>query len=485
MRSNGGQRRLGDRVVRRPRARELGPLRIKAHHRRRLPIPASTAGLLMLSGTFAGLIALGTTLLMVPAATAGPDRAGFIEALFTATSAVCVTGLVVVSTSDYWSGFGQLVILLLMIVGGLGIMTAGLVIVMAIGRRITLNQRLIVRDTMGGASLGSMLTLGRYVVIFALSAQAVGFLALFAKLGIDHPLQTAAWRSLFHSASAFNNAGFNIFPDSASLVAFDSDPAMLAITGALVVVGALSFPVVAELYRRQRPRRWTLDTRLVIVGTLGMWAIGAVALALFELTNDATLGGMSTVDKISNGVFQAVTSRTAGFSSINFDETRSGTDFLYAALMFVGGASGSVAGGIKVNTFMVLVFAGLASVAGRERTEVFKRELPVTQVTRALAVFLLAAAGLSVFIVALAFTEASSLNSGAFTFMDVLFEAVSAFGTTGLSRGITPDLSDPGRIVVVLVMYVGRLGPLTIALGMALRERRAVYRFAQERVRIG
>jgi trk system potassium uptake protein TrkH len=216
-----------------------------------------------------------------------------------------------------------------------------------------------------------------------------------------------------------------------------------------------------------------------------MWVLGGVALALFELTNDATLGGLSTVDKITNGAFQALTSRTAGFSTIDFSETRSGTDFLYSAMMFIGGASGSVAGGIKVNTLMVLVFAALASVGGRQHTELFKRELPVAQVTRALAIFLLASVGLFSFVVALAFTESSSLDAGRFTFMDVFFEAVSAFGTTGLSRGITPDLSDPGRIVVVLAMYLGRLGPLTIALGLALRERRAVYRFAQERVRIG
>ena len=485
MRRGGWRRRLGDRVVRRPRERELEPLHIRTHERRRLFMPPAASALLSLVLSFATLITIGTVLLLMPLSSAQAGQTGFVDALFTATSAVCVTGLVVVGTGEHWSGFGQGVILVLMVLGGLGIMTAGLVVLVSIGRRISLNQRLIVRETMGGASLGGVLTLGRYVIVFALVTQAVGFVALFARLVLDSSVGTAAWQSLFHSVSAFNNAGFTIFPDSTSVSRFGGDPLMLAILGALIIIGALSFPVVAELYRRRRPSRWSLDTRLVIIGTLAMWVIGAVSIALFELTNPGTLRDMSVADKVTNGAFQVLTSRTAGFSTIDFSQTRSGTDFLFTFLMFVGGASGSVAGGIKVNTAMVLVFAGLASIGGRTRTELFKRELPVTQVVRALAIVLLAAVALLMFISALAFTESGRLESGAFSFMDVLFEATSAFGTVGLSRGITADLTDPGKIVVTLAMYVGRLGPLTIALGLALRERRAVYRFAQERVRIG
>jgi len=431
------------------------------------------------------LIAGGTVLLMLPVSTEAADRAGFITALFTATSAVCVTGLVVVNSSTYWSTFGQTVILLLMFVGGLGIMTAGLVILAAVGRRITLSQRIVVRDTMGATSLGGAVALGRYVLIFAIAVQAVGFVVLFIRLLFDLSVGEAAWQGLFHSVSAFNNAGFVIFEDSESLSAFRNDPLMLGIIGALIVGGALSFPVLAEVVRRRRPQSWSLDTRLVIIGSVGMWVLGGLALLLFEWGNDATMQQLSTVDKVSNGVFQALTARTAGFSSIDFSETRAGTDFLFTFLMFVGGASGSVAGGIKVNTMMVLVFASLASVGGRTRTEMFKRELPAAQVARALAVFLLAALALLVLIASLALTESASLESGAFDFIDVLFEATAAFGATGLSRGITSDLTDPGKLVITLAMYLGRLGPLTIALGLALRERRAVYRFAQERVRIG
>ena len=479
------RQRPGDRVVRRPRQSEMEPRRIHSQARRRILVPPSLSAMLSLTGGFAALIFVGTLLLMLPLSSAAPGRADIITALFTATSAVCITGLVVVATGEYWSFFGQAVLVALMFLGGLGIMTSGLVILTALGRRITLNQRLVVREAMGGATLGSVLTLGRYVLIFAVGVQAVGFILLFARFLSYYPVGTAAWFGLFHSVSAFNNAGFDVFTDSSSLSRFTSDPLTLGMIGALIILGGLSFPVVAELARRHRPNRWSLDTRLVVVGTLVLWGVGGISMFLFELRNPATLGSMPLGDQLSNAAFQAVTARTAGFSSINFGETRPGNDFLFMLLMFVGGASGSTAGGIKINTAMVLLVAGLASVKGRPYTEIFGRELPQTQVIRALAVVLLATAALFCIVVALAVTEIHSFETSRFGFIDVLFEATSAFGTTGLSTGITGILTDPGKMVITVGMYLGRLGPLTIALGLALRERRAVYRYAHETVRIG
>ena len=452
---------------------------------RRQILSSSTSALVSLAGGFAGLITVGTGLLLLPISRASSSSADVITALFTATSAVCVTGLVVVNSADYWSFFGQAVLVAQMAMGGLGIMTAGLVILMAVGRRISLNQRLIVRDTMGGTSLGNVLAMGRYVIIFALVAQAIGFVALFARLIFDYSFTDALWQSLFHSVSAFNNAGFVIFEDSDSLSRFQDDPILLAIIGLLIVVGALSFPVILDLYRRRRMSRWALDTRLVIFGTVGMWLMGAMVFIVFELTNDRTLGELSTAQQIANGAFQAITARTAGFSTIDFSQTREGTGFLFTFLMFVGGASGSVAGGIKINTVMVLAYAAIASVQGRAHTEVARREIPAEQISRALAIFMLAGVAMLTLTTALAFTERAQLDAGSFAFMDVVFESISAFGTVGLSRGITPDITDPGKLILTLAMYVGRLGPLTIALGLALHERRPIYRYAQERVRIG
>ena len=477
--------RIGDRIVRRPRQAEMAPRHIHTPERRRVLFSPSASALLSLSGGFAGLIIIGTLLLSLPLAAEGSGHADFITALFTATSAVCVTGLVVVSSADYWTPAGQVVLLILMFLGGLGIMTAGLVILTIIRRRITLNQRLIVRDTMGGASLGSVMTLGRYVIIFALAVQAVGFLVLFAKLSLEYPLGEAAWNGLFHTVSAFNNAGFTIFENSNNLSRFEADPAILGIIAILIVLGGLSFPVVAEIARRKRPNRWSLDTKFVLIGTLLLWVVGGAAMLLFEIGNPKTLGAVSMGNQLSNATFQAITARTAGFSTIDFASTRSASDFLFMFLMFIGGASGSTAGGIKINTAMILLVTGIASVNGRPRTEIFGRELPIAQVTRALALFLLAVFTLFLVVISLAITEGNKMAAGHFGFLDILFEAVSAFGTSGLSRGITPDITDPGKIVLTIAMYLGRLGPLTLALGLALHERRAVYRFAQERVRIG
>jgi trk system potassium uptake protein TrkH len=463
----------------------MAPRHIHATERRHALLSPSASALLTLSIGFAALIALGTALLLLPVSKVGPGHADIITALFTATSAVCVTGLVVVGSADFWSPTGQGVLMALMAMGGLGIMTAGLVIIIALGRRVTLNQRLIVRDTIGGASLGGVIALGWYVVIFAVAVQVIGFLAIFAKLSFEFPVGKAAWNALFHTISAFNNAGFTIFEDSDSLSRFKTDPVMLSIIAILIVLGAISFPVVAELARRKRPNRWSLDTKLVVIGTVSLWFIGGLSMFLFEIGNPRTLGAEPVLDQISNATFQAITARTAGFSTIDFSATRPGNDFLFTFLMFVGGASGSTAGGIKVNTAMILFVAGMASINGRPRTEVFGRELPVAQVTRALALFLLAILALFIVVVALAITEVHKIEAGHFGFLDILFEATSAMGTTGLSRGITPDLSDPGKVIVSIAMYVGRMGPLTIAMGLALRERRAVYRFAEERVRLG
>ena len=486
MRNNGQFRRPGDRVVRRPRQRETAPIRVRLPvQRRRVNLPVSLSALLTLTLGFAAAILIGAGLLATPAASVGPGGASLIDALFTATSAVCVTGLVVVPSGEYWSGFGQAVIAGLMFVGGLGIMTAGTLILLALGKRISLNSRLIIRETQGGRSLGGALELGRYVVLFALGVQAAAFAALFARLIFMYPAEEAFWQSLFHSISAFNNAGFTIFRESDSLSAFQSDPVVLWAIGISILLGAFSFPVVNEIARRRNMNRWALDTRLVLIGTVGLWGVGALAMVGFELGNEATLEGMSLIDKISNGAFQATTARTAGFSSIDFAETRMGTDFLFMLLMFIGGASGSVAGGIKVNTAMVLALATLAALRGRPRVETLRREIPQAQVSRALALTVLAVVGVAALMTMLSFTERSSLDSGAFAFLDVLFETVSAAGTVGLSRGITPELTEPGKLVVTLAMYAGRLGPLTIGLGLALREQRAIYRYAQERVTIG
>jgi trk system potassium uptake protein TrkH len=459
---------------------------IQETSRRRSVLPSQFSALLTFSLSFVILILIGTVLLSLPISTVEEGQVSIINALFTATSAVCVTGLVVVSSNDYWSPFGQFIISILMFAGGLGIMSAGLLMLVAVGRRISLTQRLLIRETLGGAvPLGNATRLGFLIVAFAVFVQFITFILLFLRLITDYSLGQALWHSFFHSISAFNNAGFTIFPESTSLQSFQSDPFVQGIIGVSIVLGSLSFPVINELARRQGYRRWTLDTKFVVIGTLGVWILGIIAILLFEGTNQQTIGNLPLGEKITNTVFQAFTSRTAGFSTIDFSETRAGTDFIFMLLMFVGGASGSVAGGIKINTAMVLSIAALAAIRGRPNIEVMRREIPYSQVARALALLILAAIGVIFFVLALSFTELEKLDSGIFSFRDIMFETVSAFGTVGLSKGITPELSELGKFVLSIAMLIGRLGPLTIILGLAFKEKKPVYRYAEERVRIG
>lgn len=481
----GGQRRLGDRIVRRARLHELRPIHIRTAVRRRFVIPSTTAALLIVAVGFAVLISLGTVLLMLPAATAQEGRAPFLTALFTATSATCVTGLTLMNTASYWSSFGQGVLMVLMFLGGLGVMTSGAVILLAVGRRITLSDRLVLRDTVGASTVGDVTRLGRRIVIFAMAVQVVGALVVFVTLAGTFPVGRAAWYALFHSVSAFNNAGFTNVPGSEGFMGLRQNAAFLGALAVLIPLGGLSYPVVVDLWRHQRPNRWRLDTRLVIAGTVSLWALGAVAFFLLEMGNDRTIGTLPAGHQVANSIFQSFSARTAGFAIMDFGEAHPGTSFVYMGLMFVGGASASTAGGIKINTAMVLVAASLASIRGLGRPEIFRRELPAAQVGRALALLLLALLALFGVVMALNVTEAPKMAEGSFEFFDVMFEAFSAFGTTGLSRGITPQVSEPGQVVLAIAMYVGRLGPMTFALGLALRERRAVYRLAQERVRIG
>lgn len=441
--------------------------------------------LLVLGGGFGILIGIGTLFLLLPIASVHDGFTPFRVALFTATSAVCVTGLVVENSASYWSVFGQAVTLVLMYLGGLGIMTAGAVLLVVIGRRITLADRLLMRESLGAASIGSVPRVIRLVVLLATIIQLGGAVFLFFRFLALFSVGEAAWLALYHAVSGFNNAGFVIFPDSSSLSAYRADYLVLAILGMLIVLGSLSFSVIIELARHRRFNRWSLDTRLVVFGTLILWLVGGIVMFAFEFRNPETLGALPWGERLGSAFFQSVTSRTAGFSTIDFGGTQPASNALYIVMMLIGGASGSTAGGLKINTVMVLAVAAIASIRGRSRVEIFDRELVYPLVIRAMALVFLAALLILVLAIGLMITESRQIEEGAFLASDLIFEVVSAFGTVGLSTGITSELSQPGQYILALSMYLGRLGPLTLALGLALRERRAVYRFAREGVRIG
>ena len=462
--------------MRHPREEEIRPLRIEAPSPR---VPAKNFGSpYLLLGGFAILISVGTGLLLLPFTNTSGQVTPFTDALFTATSAVTVTGLVVVDTPTYWTFSGQLIIMLLIFTGGLGIMTSATFLLIMIGQRISLSNRLLMRETLGVNQLGGLVRLTRLIVFTVVSIQAVGFLLLFARLYGEFPASTALWQAGFHAVSGFNNAGFVIFPDSQSLSRFQQDYAILLTMTLLIILGTLSYSVLVDVARYRRFKRYTLDSKLVVTGTIAMILVGTGVILVAEYGNSATLGPMAFGDKALNAMFQAVSGRTAGFTSVDFGAMEQHSEFFVVGLMFIGGASASTAGGIKVNTFAVLLAAVLSSIGGKTYVTAFGREIPEVQVYRALTVLVLGLA--MVFAVSFFLT----ITEG-FPFIQILFETVSAFATVGLSTGITGELSEQGRIIIILTMFLGRVGPLTLALVLTQREETAPYRYAEERVKIG
>lgn len=441
--------------------------------RRRGPKPA----LVFVAG-FAALIVLGTILLSLPAASRSGERTSLVDALFTATSAVCVTGLVVVDTATHWTLFGQVVILGLIQLGGFGFMTSSIALLLLIGRRPRLRERMLAGESMGEGTLGGTLRLVRRVAVATAIIELIGAVILLLAFSRHNSWGISSWWGLFHSVSAFNNAGFDLQGEFRSVTAYQQDWPVLVPLAGLIILGGISYTVMADVARRKSWRRFSVDTKLIISTSTVLLLIGTAMLLVTEAANPSTLGPLAWPEKLLNAGFHSVSLRTAGYNALPISELREQTLFFNMALMFIGGASGSTAGGIKVQTFSLLFFAILASIRGSENVVAFGREIPHAQVYRALSVALLAVA--IVFAVALILTITETFN-----FTDVFFEAVSAFGTVGLSTGITPELSIWGRFIVMATMFVGRLGPLTLVLALAARAERPNYRYASGTCKIG
>lgn len=428
---------------------------------------------------FALAILVGTGLLSAPFATVEDGRASFTTALFTSTSAVCVTGLVVVDTPTYWTQYGQIVILGLIQAGGLGIMTLTSLVALLVARRLGLRSRLVVQAETAVPELADVRRVLLGVVVLSLLFEAVTAVVLALRLGISYDLGlgSALYRGVFHAVSAFNNAGFALWSDS--LVGFATDGWIVVPVALAVMAGGLGFPVWLELRRRYRlPPTWTLHTKLILAGTAFLLVFGFAAVLAFEWSNAGTLGSLDAGGKLLGGFFGSVTPRTAGFNTFDYGLAEPETILITDLLMFVGGGSASTAGGIKVTTLVVLVLMVWAEVRGEPTVSAFGRRVPAHAQRQALTVSFIALT--AVILCALALMA----DSG-FGFEQSLFESLSAFGTVGLSTGITPDLDGIGRLLLVALMFLGRTGPYTLAVALALRERQRLYRFPEERPLIG
>lgn len=427
---------------------------------------------------FAFIIALGSFLLHLSAASRDGEPTRYIDALFTATSATCVTGLVVVDTGEHYSTFGQIVILTMIQMGGLGFMSMATLFAFFLKRRISLKERLILQESLNQSSIEGIVRLVRRVVLYALTIEAVGAALFSLRFLRDMSPGKAIYYGIFHSVSFFNNAGFDIMGDFRSLTGYVNDPLVNLVTMALIVLGGLGFVVLSDLTDLRSGRRLSLHSKVVLTMSGSLILFGAIVIFAFEYSNPGTLKPLDTGTKILSAFMQSVSPRTAGVNTVDLPALRQATQFFIVLLMFIGASPGSTGGGIKTTTFAALLGAVWAIIRGREDVVMFRYRLAQERVYKALTLTLLA--------VALVLTATMILSTTEdHYFLMILFEVVSAFGTVGLSMGLTSDLTLFGKIVIMLMMFAGRLGPLTIGYALVPKRDRVLYREAEGKIIIG
>lgn len=428
--------------------------------------------------SFLFLILTGTVLLWLPVSTASGEFSSAIDAAFTATSAVCVTGLVVVNTAQHWSPFGQAIILILIQLGGFGIMTGVTLLLLGLRRRIGLQQRLIVGQSLGQSLIGGAASLLKRMALFVLFLEVIGAVIFFIRFSTNQSLARAAWMSIFHSISAFNNAGFDLFEGSTSMQAYQGDATIVLTTSVLIILGGISFVVLDDIYRKRKFSKLSLDSKVILVATAELLLTGWAITLLMEFNNPSTLGTLTLPGKLLASFFHSVTARTAGFTTLNVAAMMPFTLLFTMVLMFIGGVTGSTAGGIKVNTFGLLMVTLKSTLRGQQSVGAFRRTIDILQIRRALTIVLLSLLVLIIAIFLLSLTQKTELLS-------TLFEAVSAFGTVGLSTGITPVLSVAGKIIIMTTIFIGRLGPVTLASALIQRQRPGNYHDPGGTIRLG
>ncbi|RAK15668.1 trk system potassium uptake protein TrkH [Anoxybacillus vitaminiphilus] len=433
----------------------------------------------VLVGGFAVIIFIGSILLTLPIATNDGKGLPWLDALFTATSATCVTGLVVVDTGTTFTLFGQLVILSLIQVGGLGFMTFATFFAFLLGKRISLKERLLLQESLNNLTIEGIVRLVKRILIFTVIIEFIGAVLLAIRFSFDMPLLKALYFGLFHAISNFNNAGFDIMGEFRSLTGYVEDPVVTLVVCALITLGGIGFIVMNEVYEYRETRRLSLHAKIVVFTSLLLIVLSTLAIFLLELNNPKTLQPLSPLGKFLGSLFQAVTPRTAGSNTLNIPDLTQPTLFFIIFLMFVGASPGSTGGGIKTTTFATLLGAVWSQIKGKEDVVFFKQRIVYDTIYKALTVTF---SGLFIVITV---TMLLTITERGKDFLMILFEVTSAFGTVGLSMGLTPELSPIGKVIIILTMFAGRLGPLTIAYAVTLRRKPDPFRYPKGKIMIG
>ncbi|NFI01758.1 Trk family potassium uptake protein [Clostridium botulinum] len=428
---------------------------------------------------FVILIFVGGLLLSLPMSSASGESTNFLDALFTSTTASCVTGLVVKDTGTYWSTSGQVIILILIEIGGLGFMSFATFIAMLFGKKITLKNRLVMQEAMNTLSIQGLVKMLRYVMGITFSIQILGAFILSTQFVPEFGLKKGIFYSIFHSVSFFCNAGIDLIGNFESLTRYYNKPVVLLTVSSLIVIGGLGFTVLHEIYNFKGVKRLSSHTKLVFLITAALIILGTISIFALEYTNVNTIGNMNLKDKIVNSILASITPRTAGVNSIPIDDMRTASKFFTIILMFIGGSPGSTAGGLKTTTFGVIILTVICVIKGKEDTELFGRRFPKELVYKAFSLLFIGMTLVIVVTMILTITEPNeSLTS-------LLYEATSAFGTVGLTTGLTQRLSSMGKGIIIIMMYLGRVGPLTVALALTKRRKRTLYKYPEAKILIG
>jgi trk system potassium uptake protein TrkH len=434
---------------------------------------------------FMGIILAGTLLLMLPISSSTGLGIGAVNALFTSTSAVCVTGLTVIEVGRDLSLFGQIVLLALIQIGGLGFMTMATTIFLLLGKRITLRERLVMQEALGEFRLTGLVRLTRNILIMTVCIELCGALLLSTRFVPIYGWAKGLYYGVFHSISAFCNAGFDLVVESESIIAFQNDVVVNFTIMGLIILGGIGFSVIYDIVKKRRFKRFSLHTKVVLCVTVFLILFGAVAFFALEIDNPKTLGDpdMPWYSKGMGALFQSVTVRTAGFNTISQDHLSLSSKILSMLLMFIGASPASTGGGVKTTTFAVVMLLVYNTIAGKPNLNLFKRRLSPGIAQRALSIIVISIAIVLISAMGMSLVEPTSIPSES-----LMYEVFSAFGTVGLSTGITADLHVVSKFILIITMFFGRVGPLTLTLALALRQshnKSAAYKYPEDRLMVG
>jgi trk system potassium uptake protein TrkH len=452
----------------------IASLRDKLHFR---PSPPQ-----VMTFGFILIILIGAQLLSRPISFTSDQSISYLDALFMSASATCVTGLTVLSTGEHFSTFGQVVIIVLAQIGGLGFMTMATLFALLFRKRISFRERLVLQESMNYGSNEGIVRLIRKVLLYALVIELSGAILLSSYFMLEMPVGKSVYFGIFHSISFFNNAGFDLFsqfPDRASsLIHYVEDPFVNIVSMLLIFFGGIGFIVISELVTYPKNRKFSLHSKVVLSVTGWLTAFGAIVIFALELSNPNTLQSLSGIGKVLGSLFQSVTARSAGLSTLDPSLLREVTQFFLILLMFIGAGPGSTGGGIRVTTFAILIGAIIAMIRGKDDVVLFRYRIGKQQIHQAIMFTMIAFSIICGATMLLSITETGS-------FLAILFEATSAYCTVGMSAGLTNHLSDIGKIIIILLMFVGRLGPVTLAFALNTRSKKELYRYPEGKITIG